>query len=227
MSSQYLQNKVSEYENYIARKGIDESVIDAMSMASEVAILQEKDVKYGLTVSKRSKELIESFVLSHTGGTLDDLEVFAGENDTEYKIINDYYTILQHESAYLVDSFFRYIEADEKDPYKRFYFPRRKVLKPVVSAYQEIYDGKLDFLSVSQPKRTGKTTGGLKLAQMMGGRDPDGSIFAVGKGEGLVKRFYGGLLQSFETESTYQRFLSVFPEAKKIGEKDYKSAENL
>lgn len=227
MSSQYLQNKVSEYENYIARKGIDESVIDAMSMAAEVAILQEKDVKYGLTVSKRSKELIESFVLSQTGGTLDDLEVFAGENDTEYKIINDYYTILQYESAYLVDSFFRYIEADEKDPYKRFYFPRRKVLKPVVSAYQEIYDGKLDFLSVSQPKRTGKTTGGLKLAQMMGGRDPDGSIFAVGKGEGLVKRFYGGLLQSFETESTYQRFLSVFPEAKKIGEKDYKSAENL
>lgn len=227
MSSQYLQNKVSEYENYIARKGIDESVIDAMSMAAEVAILQEKDVKYGLTVSKRSKELIESFVLSQTGGTLDDLEVFAGENDTEYKIINDYYTILQHESAYLVDSFFRYIEADEKDPYKRFYFPRRQVLKPVVTAYQEIYDGKLDFLSVSQPKRTGKTTGGLKLAQMMGGRDPDGSIFAVGKGEGLVKRFYGGLLQSFETESTYQRFLSVFPEAKKIGEKDYKSAENL
>lgn len=227
MSSQYLQNKVSEYENYMARKGIDESVIDAMSMAAEVAILQEKDVKYGLTVSKRAKELIETFVLHQTGGTLDDLEVFAGENDTEYKIINDYYTILQYESAYLVDSFFRYIEADEKDPYKRFYFPRRKVLKPVVSAYQEIYDGKLDFLSVSQPKRTGKTTGGLKLAQMMGGRDPDGSIFAVGKGEGLVKRFYGGLLQSFETESTYQRFLSVFPEAKKIGEKDYKSAENL
>lgn len=227
MSSQYLQDKVSEYENYIARKGIDESVIDAMSDASKWAIYKENEIEYGLKVSARAKELIESFVLHQTGGTLDDLEVFAGENDTEYKIINDYYTILQYESAYLVDSFFRYIEADEKDPYKRFYFPRRKVLKPVVSAYQEIYDGKLDFLSVSQPKRTGKTTGGLKLAQMMGGRDPDGSIFAVGKGEGLVKRFYGGLLQSFETESTYQRFLSVFPEAKKIGEKDYKSAENL
>ena len=65
------------------------------------------------------------------------------------------------------------------------------------------------------------------MAQMMGGSDPDGSIFGVGKGEGLVKRFYGGLLQSFETESTYQRFLSVFPEATKIGEKDYKSAENF
>lgn len=227
MSSQYLQNKVSEYENYIARKGIDESVIDAMADAAKWAIYKENEIEYGLKVSARAKELIESFVLTNSGGTLDDLEVYAGENDTEYKIVNDYYAILQVESPYLVDSFFRYIEADEKDPYKRFYFPRRQVLNPVVTAYQEIYDGKLDFLSVSQPKRTGKTTGGLKLAQMMGGRDPDGSIFAVGKGEGLVKRFYGGLLQSFETESTYQRFLSVFPEAKKIGEKDYKSAENL
>lgn len=227
MSSQYLQNKVSEYENYIARKGIDESVIDAMADAVKWAIYKENEIEYGLKVSARAKELIESFVLTNSGGTLDDLEVYAAENDTEYKIVNDYYAILQCESPYLVDSFFRYIEADEKDPYKRFYFPRRKVLKPVVSAYQEIYDGKLDFLSVSQPKRTGKTTGGLKLAQMMGGRDPDGSIFAVGKGEGLVKRFYGGLLQAFENESTYQRFLSVFPEAKKIGEKDYKSAENL
>ena len=103
-----------------------------------------------------------------------------------------------------MDSFFLYIELDEKDPYKRFYFPRQKVLHPVVTAYQEIYDGKLDFLSVSQPKRTGKTTGGLRLALMMGGRDPEGSIFAVGKGEGLVKRFYGGLTQAFENKNRTQ-----------------------
>lgn len=75
---------------------------------------------------------------------------------------------------------------------------------------------------------THNTTGGLRLALMMGGRDPDGSIFAVGKGEGLVKRFYGGLLQAFETKSSYERFIKVFPEAQKAGnEKEYKSAENL
>ena len=127
------------------------------------------------------------------------------------------------EAPYLVDSFFQYIELDEPDPYKRFYFPRREVLTPVISAYQEIYDGKLDFLSVSQPKRTGKTTSGLKLCEMMGGRKPDGSIFATGKGEGLVKRFYGGLLQTFENENEYKRFLKVFPKA----EKKSQSAEML
>lgn len=227
MASQELIKYVNQIENLIKKNGIKEEYINAYVQSIQVAIKSEKDIGYGLKISARAKELIESLVLKLTGGTIEDLEVFCGENHTEYQILNQYYNVIEYESPYLVDSFFYYIELDEKDPYKRFYFPRRKVLKPVVAAYQEVYDGKLDFLSVSQPKRTGKTTGGLRLAQMMGGRDPDGSVFAVGKGEGLVKRFYGGLLQAFETKQIYERFIRIFPEAVKIGEKDYKSAENL
>lgn len=227
MASKELINTVQGYENYITAHGVDEEIINAYVQAVGVALRQEKDVEYGLNVSKRAKSITEKLIFNLTGGSVGDLEVFCAENNAEYNILNQYYEILKFEAAHLVDSFFYYIELDEKDPWKRFYFPRRKVLQPVVTAYQEVYDGKLDFLSVSQPKRTGKTTGGLKLAQMMGGRDPDGSIFAVGKGEGLVKRFYGGLLQAFETERSYERFIGVFPEAVKIGEKDYKSAENL
>lgn len=228
MASKELRNAINGYENYIERHGIDEEVVNAYVGASKVALVTEKDAEFGLKISKKAKSLLSDYVLKATNGyTVDDLEILAFENDTTYKALMYYYDILEAESAYLVDSFFSYIEIDEKDPYKRFYYPRKQVLKPVMQAYQEVYDGKLDFLSVSQPKRTGKTTGGLRLAHMMGGREPDGSIFAVGKGEGLVKRFYGGLLQSFETKEIYERFLKVFPEAKKIGEKDYKSAENL
>lgn len=53
------------------------------------------------------------------------------------------------------DSFMLYLEKNRK-PDEKFYVPRRKVLAPIVSAFQEVQDGKLDFLSVSQPKRTGK-----------------------------------------------------------------------
>lgn len=219
MASQYLINAIQNYENYILAHRIDEQVIDAYIQATNCAFLEEKDIEYGLKISGRAKELINRIVIKQTGGgNIDDLEVFCGENNTEYKIVNDFYEVLKFESAYLVSSFFRYIEADEKDPYKRFYFPRRKVLQPVVNAYQEIYDGNLDFLSVSQPKRSGKTTSGLRLALMMGGREPDGSIFAVGKGEGLVKRFYGGLTQAFENGAMYKRFLNVFPEALKVNQ---------
>lgn len=235
MASKDLINQLKGNDNYIERKGIhdivkngeSEEVINAYVNSIQWGMYNDKDIPFSLEISKKTKKLIDSIVTESTGGGhIDDLEIYCGDNNAEFLVLNNYYEVLRLESAYLVDSFFRYIEIDEKDPYKRFYFPRKKVLQPVVGAYQEIYDGKLDFLSVSQPKRTGKTTGGLRLAMMMGGRDPDGSIFGVGKGEGLVKRFYGGLLQGFETESTYQRFLSVFPEATKIGE-NYKSTENL
>ena len=126
MSSQYLQNKVSEYENYIARKGIDESVIDAMSMAAEVAILQEKDVKYGLTVSARAKELLNQFVLGQTGGTLWDLEKFSFQNKTWYEILDKFYSILLLEAKNrVVDSYLLYLEK-KREPKERFYAPKRK-----------------------------------------------------------------------------------------------------
>lgn len=236
MASIELVNQIKKNDEYISKKGINKivsdgelyNVIDAYINSIKCGMFRDNDSKYALEISKKTKNIINDAVLIQSqGGTIQDLEVYRSESNAEYKILNKFYDVLRLEAPYLVDSFFYYMEIDERDPYKRFYFPRRKVLNPVITAYQDVYDGKLDFLSVSQPKRTGKTTSGLKLAQMMGGRDPDGSIFGVGKGEGLVKRFYGGLLQDFETERTYQRFLSVFPEAKKIGEKDYKSAENL
>lgn len=236
MASSELIKQFQNNNNYIERKGIHQivkdketdTVIKAYVDSIKWGMHNDKDIPFSLEISKKTKKLIDELICESTNGWhIPDLEVYCGENNTQFKTLDDFYEVLRLEAPYLVDSFFYYIEIDEKDPFKRFYFPRRKVLQPVVGAYQEVYDGKLDFLSVSQPKRTGKTTGGLRLAQMMGGREPDGSIFGVGKGEGLVKRFYGGLLQGFETESTYKRFLSVFPEAVKIGDKDYKSAENL
>ena len=53
------------------------------------------------------------------------------------------------------DAFMLYLEKNRK-PDEKFYVPRRKVLKPIVEAFQEVADGKLDLLTVSQPKRTGK-----------------------------------------------------------------------
>ena len=136
------------------------------------------------------------------------------ENDDFYRLMLQ---SLCFESPYLVDSFFTYIEIDEA-PEKRFYYPRKKRLKPIISGYQDVVDGKLDFLSVSQPKRTGKTTSGLRLSMMMGGRKPDGSIFATGKGEGLVKSFFGGINECFENEQMYKRYLDIFPRAIKVGQ---------
>lgn len=53
------------------------------------------------------------------------------------------------------DAFMLYLEKN-RPASEKFYVPRRKVLRPIVEAFQEVQDGKLDLLTVSQPKRTGK-----------------------------------------------------------------------
>lgn len=61
MASQSLISTVNGYENYIKDKGIDEQVINAYVDACSVAINGEKDIEYGLQLTKRAKELIEDF----------------------------------------------------------------------------------------------------------------------------------------------------------------------
>lgn len=53
------------------------------------------------------------------------------------------------------DSYLQFVEW-ERDPEKKFYIPRRKVLRPLVNDLQDLADGNIDFLGVSLPPRVGK-----------------------------------------------------------------------
>ena len=109
------------------------------------------------------------------------------------------------------DFFLQYLEWS-RSPDKRFYLPRRRVLKPIVSAFQEVADGKLDLLTVSQPKRTGKTTLGLLFVLFRAGRTPNGSSICSGAGNDLVKSFYNGCLDILTKPEEYL-FYEIFPKA--------------
>lgn len=88
MASQSLISTVDSYENYIERNGIDEQVTNAYVDACSVAINGEKDIEYGLQLTKRAKELIEGFCTAKTGGTIWDLEKYAFDHKTTYELIN-------------------------------------------------------------------------------------------------------------------------------------------
>ena len=109
------------------------------------------------------------------------------------------------------DFFLQYLEW-ARSPDKRFYLPRRKVLTPIVSAFQEVADGKLDLLTVSQPKRTGKTTLGLLFVLFRAGKAPNGSSICSGAGNDLVKSFYNGCLDILTKPEEYL-FYEIFPNA--------------
>lgn len=113
--------------------------------------------------------------------------------------------------------FDEYLQAVEfgKPLDEKFYQPRRHYLKRYVDAYQEILDGKLDFLSISMPKRAGKSQLGINFTNMLSGKYPDRSTLMEGTGDDLVKSFYLGCLEYLQTPSDYH-FYDIFPESKLV-----------
>lgn len=155
-----LRQRIQEYENYIKQNGIDEDAIEAYVQACRVAIEREKDIKYGLMLTSRAKEIIEQFIKDSTGANSWDLEKYCFENDVSYEILDKLYEVLLLEARNkVVDSFFRYIEK-KRLPKERFYMPRRKQFIKIglIDALQGMIDDKYDILCISLPPGTGKTT---------------------------------------------------------------------
>ena len=96
---------------------------------------------------------------------------------------------------------------------KQFYKPRMHYLKRYVDGYQMIIDGELDFLSVSMPKRSGKSQLGINFVNMLSGRYPDRSSLMEGTGRDLVQSFYRGLLEYLDPKSEYH-YYDIFPDVK-------------
>lgn len=110
------------------------------------------------------------------------------------------------------DYFEDYLQAVEYwKPYaKKFYLPRRHYLKRYVDAYQELLEGNLDFLSISMPKRCGKSQMGINFTDMVSGRKPNNATLMEGTGDALVKSFYKGCMEYLDPRSEYS-FYDIFP----------------
>lgn len=116
---------------------------------------------------------------------------------------------LFYSAPYCLDDFARAIEID-RPPEKKFYMPRRHYLKPMVQGYQDVLDGKLRLLTVSMPKRAGKSQTEILFALMLSGRFPDKSTLMEGTGDDLVKSFYNGCLEYLVTPNEYN-YYDIFP----------------
>lgn len=212
MASQSLISTVNGYENYIKDKGIDEQVINAYVDACSVAINGEKDIEYGLQLTKRAKELIEGFCTAKTGGTIWDLEKYAFDHKTTYELINKKYEVLLLEAQNkMVDSYFQYIEK-KREPKDRFYMPRRKQLIKIglVDALQGMIDDKYDILCVSLVPGAGKSTIEKFFHSAVAGWFPkDYSLFYSHSGD-ITRMYYDGVYDIVTNDDDYA-WHDIFP----------------
>lgn len=199
MASKELINTVNQYDNFIKTHLVDESVISAYVEACKVAINGEKDIDYGLQLTKRSKGIIEQFCMKQTGGTIWDLEKYAQDHNAPYDLIDKYYEILKLESYYNFESFMYYMER-KRNWSKRFYYPRRKTLKVVVNDLEDLENRKIKFYGLSMPSRVGKSTICIFFLAWVAMRRPNSHSAMGGHSGILAKGFYKELMNLFSTE---------------------------
>jgi len=154
--------------------------------------IQISDVKGGTALLKWLSETIHELMAIWVGKDL----------DLGRKMMGLHRKVLLAAAPWDFDSFLQYIEFN-REPEKRFYLPRRKTLRKIVQAYQDVNDGKIDLLTVSQPKRTGKTVTGTSFVLFRAGQHPLGSSICSGAGNDLVKSFYNGFLDILAKSDEY------------------------
>ena len=105
--------------------------------------------------------------------------------------------------------FLLYIEWN-REPQKKFYPPRRKVLKQVVDALQELEDDKLDLLAISLPPGSGKTTLAIFYLTWLAGKHSDEPMLTGSHSNSFVRGVYDECLRILDPQGEYL-WHDVFP----------------
>lgn len=193
------------------------SSIDRAILKSPLDVAAYDD-KFALCRDYEGKE----FRLAHEWNQALQEEIRAGLKlavDTrDFKTAEEFDNLLFRSLLFCAPHYFdAYLQAVEygKPLDKKFYLPRRHYLRRYVEGYQEVLEGKLDFLSISMPKRCGKSQLGINFTNMLSGKFPDRSTLMEGTGDDLVQSFYKGCLEYIQQPNDYH-FYDIFPESKLV-----------
>ena len=107
------------------------------------------------------------------------------------------------------ESYLLYVEWN-REPEKKFYPPRRKVLKQVVDALQDLEDDKLDLLAISLPPGSGKTTLAIFYLTWIGGKHADEPSLTGSHSNSFVRGVYDEVLRILDPQGEYL-WHDVFP----------------
>lgn len=131
--------------------------------------------------------------------------------ESKRKLYELYRKVLCYEGRSSLDSFMLYNEIDRPIG-EQFWYPRRSRLLHVCRALEDLENGKLDELFLSQPPRTGKSTLiEMDLLWIMG-RNSERSNLYCSYTDSVVKVLYKGLLEVLQDPTTY-RYSDIFPDA--------------
>ena len=130
------------------------------------------------------------------------------------ELFDVYKKSLLFDAPHYLDPYLLYLELG-RDPERRFYQPRRGVLKQVVDALQALADDELDELFLSLPPRTGKSSLMIFFMTWILGRFSENPNLYCSYTDTITKAFYNGVLEILQDRNTYL-WHDVFPTAKLV-----------
>lgn len=158
---------------------------------------KDNDLQEALTLSTQLRSLCEKNI-PHTSGNV------------AASLIGLVNRTLLFEAPHLFDSYMLYLEINRK-PSERFYKPRRKKLKMVVDAIQDLVDDRLDELFISMPPRVGKTTIIMFALTWIIGRNSELSNLYSAYSDIITSAMYSGVLEVINDKYTYT-WHEIFPD---------------
>lgn len=120
-----------------------------------------------------------------------------------------YYKSLLIDARVDFDAYCQYIEKD-REPRRRFYLPRRRVLRSIATDLQRLESGELKLLCISLPPGVGKSTLALFFITWLGGKHPDKAVLTFSHDSGIVRGFYDEILRIIGENGEYL-YRDVFP----------------
>ena len=124
-------------------------------------------------------------------------------------MIDLYYKSHLFDAPHYFDSFCIYIEKD-RAPEKQFYLPRRKQLLPCAESLQDLEDGKIELLGISEPPGVGKTTLAEFFLAWTVGRNPFLPNLSGSHNNSFLGGMYGEMLRILDPMGEY-KWQDVFP----------------
>ena len=125
------------------------------------------------------------------------------------KIFELHKKVLLAAAPYHFESYILYIEWN-REPDKKFYPPRRKILSQVVDALQELADDKLDLLAVSLPPGAGKSTLAIFFLTWLAGKRPNEPKLTGSHSNAFIRGVYDECLRILDKNGEYL-WQDVFP----------------
>ena len=117
--------------------------------------------------------------------------------------------ILCWEATESFDSYMLYTEI-LRPREKQFYLPRRKQLKILTDAMQDLADHKIELLAISLPPGVGKTTLALFFLTWIAGKHPDKPILTGSHANSFLTGAYSECLRMLDPQGEYL-WRDVFP----------------